>query len=748
MLHPQNSQNPTISASFNEDFEVDIRGLFMMIWRRKILVLSVVFIGCLIAALFIKSVQEHYSARTMVLLEAPGASSDVAREIYALAPNLQVDTSLILGEVEVLRSRGLAEKVVQRLNLLSDPEFNPRFEGKSSLFDTLTQVDSVQSFKNLNLKPEETPNISRDILEQDLNGVVTNFLRNLRVRVVPGSFVMQVNFTSTSPRKAAMIANTVADAYIEQRLEEKFTAAKKVTDWLDKRLSSLRNQVRESEQAVERYRAENDLAEGIRGSFSAEQLSAMTNKLASAKAEEAEAIARLEQAKDFSKSSSKINSTSEVIASRLIQNLKHDESRLESQRSELATRYGPKHPVILNLDSELSKLRRTISEETRNIAKSVENEVSIAKARVVSLQESISEVSGQQNVNNDAMIRLRELQREAQSNQLIFDTFLETYKKADDQEELQDSEVRILSYAVPPRAPSYPNKVLLMSLSAAISLFLALALSLILEKMDNTFRSAGQLEKLANLPCYALIPLLEAMSRKAAGGYILKNPASTVAEAVRTLRMVVNLRAKTKGEKPKVITVTSSLPNEGKTTLSTWLGRLAAKSGERVIIIDCDLRRPSVHRSMGHSADDSLVDFLTGKKDLEEVVNKDEDSGVHVIYADAVPSSALDLVSSGKMEKLVASLRQVYDLVILDTPACLAVSDARVLANLSDQTLYAVQWDKTPREVVLSGIKQFSDAGLDSMALVLTSVDVKRHMKYGYGDAVYYYGQDDKKKHS
>lgn len=745
MLQPQNSQNPTLSASSNDEFEIDIRGLFMMIWRRKILVLSVVLIGCLIAAMFIKSVQEHYSARTMILLEAPGASSDVAREIYALAPNLQVDTSLILGEVEILRSRGLAEKVVQRLNLLSDPEFNPRFEGKTSLFDTLTQTESLQDFKNLNLKPEATPNISRDVLEQDLNGVVTNFLSDLRVRVVPGSFVMQVNFTSTSPRKAAMIANTIADAYIEQRLEEKFTAAKKVTDWLDKRLSNLRNQVRESEQAVERYRAENDLAEGMRGSFSAEQLSAMTNKLASAKAEEAEAIARLEQAKDLAKNPSKIEATSEVIGSRLIQNLKHDESRLESEKSELSSRYGPKHPVIQNLNSEISKLRRTLREEMANIAKSVENEVSIAKARVVSLEKSISEVSGQQNVNNDAMIRLRELQREAQSNQLIFDTFLETYKKADDQEELQDSEVRVLSYAVPPRAPSYPNKMLLMSLSAAISLFFALALCLMLEKLDNTFRSAGQLEKFANLPCYALIPLLETVSRKDTGNFILKNPSSTVAEAVRTLRMVVNLRKK-KEEKPKVITVTSSLPNEGKTTLSTWLGRLAAKSGERVIVIDCDLRRPSIHRSMGHSADDSIVDFLTGKKDLEEVVNKDEESGVHVIYADAVPSSALDLVSSSKMEKLVESLRQVYDLVILDTPACLAVSDARVLANLSDQTLYAVQWDKTPREVVLSGIKQFSDTGLDSMALVLTSVDVKRHIKYGYGDAVYYYGRDDKKK--
>ena len=205
--------------------------------------------------------------------------------------------------------------------------------------------------------------------------------------------------------------------------------------------------------------------------------------------------------------------------------------------------------------------------------------------------------------------------------------------------------------------------------------------------------------------------------------------------------MVLNLQARDQQHRPKVITITSSLPDEGKTTLSVWMARLAAKSEEKVIIIDCDLRCPRLHKAFGKKPEYTLVEYLTGRATLEQVIEKDKTSGAHIIYARPVPNNALDLLGKERMRNLINSLRERYDLVILDTPANMAVSDARLMAAQSDRTLYAVSWDDTPREVVNAGVKNFADFGYDALSFVLTNVDVKRHSRYGYGDAISYYNR-------
>ncbi|HRQ62068.1 MAG TPA: CpsD/CapB family tyrosine-protein kinase [Alphaproteobacteria bacterium] len=257
--------------------------------------------------------------------------------------------------------------------------------------------------------------------------------------------------------------------------------------------------------------------------------------------------------------------------------------------------------------------------------------------------------------------------------------------------------------------------------------------------MDNTFRSPGQLEWLGRYPCFALIPEVAGLKGAASADFILSKPASSAAESVRTLRTVMNLRG-ANGQKPKVVSITSALPGEGKSTLAGWLARVAAKAGEKVILIDADLRRPSLHKNFGQNNEASLVEYLSGKASLTDIIYKDKATGLHVLFGKSLPGSALDLISSQKMADMMESLRQAYDLVIIDSPACLAVSDARVLAKLSDQALYVVGWDKTPRDIVLGGVKQFADMGYGPLAFVLAGVDVHRHVRYGYGDTVYYYG--------
>jgi len=727
------------TAQSEDDALIDIRSIFLMLWRRKYVIFGIILIGLSLTLIALTFIKPQYTARSLVLVESD-QKSNVPAELKLLIDNyVRFDSTLVMNEIELIRSRSMARKVIERLELLTDPEFNLAY--RQSLQQYAPELlNQKQTYKSFSVFKSELGSLPPEVVEHQINTVVTRFLQSLSVRSIPGSYAIQIQFVSPDPAKAALIANTTADLYIEERLEEKFKASRKLTDWLDGRLQELRNQVRESEMAVAEYRAENNLTEGIRTYISTEQVSQLNGQLINAKASLAEAQARLSQIRFLSQNEGDIETSGDVLNSSFIQQLRADEARLMQQYSDLSNRYGERHPAIVKIKDELAGIRSQINAEMQKVSASIANEVEVAQARVQALQDGLNDLKDVRDVENEKLVRLNELMREADSNRMIFDNFLQTYKRSDEQDQLQEAQARVISYAAVPGKPTYPDRLLFISLGLTLSLFLGMFISFLLEKTDNKFRSARQLEKFCGFPCFALIPSVKSKTQQELAKFILDKPSSTVAEAVRTLRTVINLRARRNGSKPKVITITSSFPGEGKTTLSGWLSRLAAKSGERVILIDGDLRRPNVHRSFGRSNDLTLVEYLTGKNKLDQIITKDDPSGLHIICAKSVPNSALDLVSSTKMETLIEALREEYDLVVIDSPACMAVSDARILATYSDEIIYTVAWDKTPREVVMSGVKQFSDMGYNNLAFTLTNVDVKRHVRYGYGDTVYYYG--------
>ncbi len=654
-------------------------GLLKTIRRRRNVIAAVLIAGLSLTIIALGLVKPRYTARSLLLVEHT-SSAQAAAPAHGL---------MILNEREILRSRTVARKVIERLNLMSDPEFNPLFK------DTVKEKTAAKTFKHLSVYGSELSTLPPEVVDRSIAHMITNFQQKLKVSSIPGSFALQIEFTSLDPNKAALITNAIADIYIEQRLEEKLRATKKLTAWLDGRMLELR-----------------------------EQLSGLNDQIVTAQAENSDAQAQI------IRRPGQIKTAQEVINSSLVTRLKVEAVTLSGELSELSGRYGSKHPAIINLKSKLGEVKKAIRAEMVKTTK--------PKRKISDI--SPEELEEQRYKDSDALVKLSELEREAASASLILKAFQKAYERLAQKEELQEPEARVLSYAIVPLSASFPDRALFLSISGLISLLMGFAFALLIERLDNSFRSPGQLETMARFPCYGLIPLVEKMDKLDLSGYVLSKPSSTVAESVRTLRMVLKLRAPS-DDKPKVVSVTSSFPAEGKTTLSVWLARLAAKSGEKVIIIDADLRRPNVHKALGQDNDTSLVEYLTGKKELNEVIKKDASTGAHMIYGRSVPNSALDLVSSDKFASLVSSLRQVYDLIIIDSPACLAVPDARVLANMSDQMLYAVSWDKTQREAIMSGVKQFADMGYEKLAFVLTNVDVRRHVRYGYGDTVYCYGR-------
>lgn len=721
------------------DTEFDLRELLQTLWRRKMVIISTAVLITAVAILTVLQITPQYTASTKIMLET--RQSNVV-DIESVLSGMSPEMATVLSEVEVIRSTSLINRVVDKLRLVQDPEFNGSlkaplwYEGYLDL-ETFVPRDLLVA---TGLRRHDIELSEEEIRETELVGVTNSVRNKLGVAPVRRSLVISVSFVSEDPRKAALIANTVADNYIVDQLEAKFEATRRATSWLNDRIRSLRERVQQAEGAVEAYRDSMATQIGQSTTLTEQQVSELNSQLILARAARAEAGARLDQVEQLLDVKGDLNSAAEVLNSPLIQRLRDQEAQVIRKVSELESRYGDRHPRMIKAKAELRDLRLSIEREVRKIAQSLRNEVQVARVRERTLDQNLVQLETKRGKQGRAEIRLRELEREAEANRLLYENFLSRFKETSEQEDLQQADARIISRAEVPAIPTYPKKTQVVLLAMVGSLLLGVVLVFALEKLDNSFRSAEQVERITGVPAIGMIPLPTGiMSHKKLARFLMDKPTSAVSEAVRSLR--TSLLLSNVDDPPKVIGVTSTIPGEGKTTLAIWLTQTAARSGQRALLIDCDLRRPAVHRNLDLDNRLSLIEFLVEGCSAQDVIQKDETSGIYVLPAKNSQANALDLLSSQNMTQLVRSLRPHFDLIVLDTPPLLAVSDSKIAGKLTDKTIYAVKWDATPRELVRTGLRAAVDAKLDLAGIVLTQVNVRKHARYGYGDHGYYYGK-------
>lgn len=713
----------------------DVRDLVMLLWRRRVFLVSLMLLSVFVVFVLITIMPARYTARAQIMIEQPALLPADLKP--AVAPDRH-DNALVFSEVEVMTSRALALRVIEQAGLMNDPDINPQLRVGHTVLSVLSGMDEPDiSFKTLSLYDRHAKNLPPDILDQSKGQVVDEFLSMLHARAVPGSFVIQLEFTAHHPSKAAMIANALADAYLAQRLETKHDRARQTAQWLEKRLGELKEEVRAADAAVEAYRADHGLSAGTAGEVSAQQVSEINSRLVLAKSRLAEADARLTEINNWSKDNKRLEAASEVLESRVMQQYKIDEAVLLREISEMSSRYGARHPSMIKVRAELSDLHRKMAAEMGVIAQGIKNDRAIAAAQVASLQKELESIEAVRREDDQAHAPLRQLVQQADSSRAILDTFIQSYQKSMQQDLLHQADARVVSYAMVPSEPSFPNTPLFLSLSVVGALFAGVGLCLLREKLDGTVHSGSMLESMTGFPAYGMVPLVNDKIRGAIGDYILDHPDSPPAEAVQALRLMIALRGKPVA--PQTIMVTSSLPGEGKTVLSSWLARSAAKAGEKVLLIDADMRRPAVQAALDLPVKQTLHDYLQGRAASEDIIHPDQKSGLHVILAGKADGQSLPLLAGPQMNQLMEALKKTYDLIIIDTPASLAVSDARALAGASDLILFAVAWESTPRDLVQAGIKPLFDLQAAPMAFVLTQVDIKRQAAYGYGAAFYDY---------
>lgn len=723
-----------------------------LLWFRRKLIVAITAFVAVVGYIQVSEIKDVYSARSTMLIGLPES------KVVDIQAVLSGVTSVgdVASEMEVLRSRVLAAKVIARLDLLNHPEFNPSLRApETSLFDFLRYLNpktwvpnSWKSAIKEAMGRETVRAAPAPVSEQEAEqrrqerqvSTATNILLGkLEVTPVEWGKVLNITYSSHDPKTAARIANEIPEAYIVDQLEAKFEATEKANAWLTEQLRELETKVVESERAVEIYRDEHGLAGDAGGSLLDAQVSELNSQLIIARAELAEVNARLLQLRRLLEGGGQgVETASEVMASALVQQLRTQEAQALSRQSELSVEYGPKHPRMLQVQSEIAELRERIRVEVARIAVGLENEGEFARTRVASLENSLRAARGETSEQNKVAIQLRALQREAAANRALYETFLNRFKETSSTEGLESSNARVISAAEVPGWPSYPNRKKLLTQYVLLGFLGACGLVLGLQMLNPGMMSPEQVQKALREFVIGLVPITPGKSTP--HDYVLEKPSSGLVEALNSIKFALEL---SDPDHPvKAIQVTSSVPEEGKTTLAIALARVVASSGKRVILVDGDLRRSSIARKLDlREKHKGLSDLVVAvNPQLEEFILRDEKGSVDFMpTGTAKYANATDIFSSHRMADIVGMLKARYDLVVIDTPPVMAVADARIIGRVVDKTIFVVRWDRTPRKVARAAVEQLHRAEVDIAGVVLQQVDLDRYGRMGYGDSGYYY---------
>jgi succinoglycan biosynthesis transport protein ExoP len=715
---------------------------FVGMIRRQLPTMLTIVLACLmVALLYLFTAVPQYSStasividtRKVQLFQSQSALGDVA-----------VDSATVETQVEILKSENISLTVIRDLHLIDDAEFAGG--GGGFLGTIFGSVSGLFSGGHLASEFELT------------RGALQRFASNRTVKRVGLSYVMEIGFTSPDPQKAARIANAIADAYIVDQLEAKYQATRRASVWLQDRIRELRTQASTAQRAVVDFKTANNIVDTGKGLMNQQQLTEVNTQVISAHTATAEAKARLDRMNDMLKQEVPDASVADALRNETIVKLRGQYVDMASKEAIWSAKYGSDHLAAVNLRKQMAEIKRNITDELRRIQESYKSDYDIALTREDAIKSSLNSLVSESQLTNQAQIQLRELESNAQSYQAMYDNFLQRYMESVQQQSFPITEARVISAATTPLGKSSPKTLIVLAAALLGGLILSLGAAIARELTDKVFRTAGQMEETLGTNCIAILPALGndagqsvlagKFSRKVDSPppnllrYVIDNPLSRFAEAVRSLKVAVDLNSVVREN--RVLAITSTLPDEGKSTLSTNLAQLMAHGGARVILVDSDLRNPSLSRMLVPDAKCGLVDVVAQKMPLEDVLTVDPETGLSILPA-GTTSKLLhtnEILASKAMRDLVALLRSRFDYVVLDMPPMAPVVDVRVTASFVDSYIFVVEWAKTNIDVIVHNLRGAPVIQEKLLGVVLNKADIDVLARYeshhGRYDQKYY----------
>lgn len=728
--------------------------LALVFVRRQYLVIIVTAALAAAASLvYLRLVPQSYTAQVQVLFENPRAQF---LQKQSLLSEPIVDVTQIETQLQIIKSQATAAAVINQLKLGDHPDFKENQPLQSWLPRWLKKWGANPS--------ESTQSVASD---QPSEAVVASFLDRLSAGRVGYSRVIEVNFTSSDPALAAEIANAIAKAYINDQLAAKFEASRTATSWLQERLRNLGEEALTAERAVGAYKTQNNIVSPGGKPIDEQQITELNTRLVAARAQTSEAAAKLAGYEHALSSDPRLSSISPLDAigpdamnSQIITSLRQQYLELARREAELSARVGRDHLAVVNIRNRMREFRNSMLEEVRRLAEVSRGEVQLAKQRQQEIEQQLSIAVSQSRLTNSAELTIRDLESRAKSLRALYDTFLQQYMGSTQQETFPISETRVIFPASAAQTKSKPKAKVVLSFGLLGGLALGLLLGFVRDVMDRVFRTSSQLEAALELPCLSLVPIMSLPKQQRPAARLQQTqedstqrilstapdihravvgmPLSRYTEAIRAIKIAIDHSpAKTPNQ---VIGVTSALPNEGKTTIAASVAQLIGHSGKKVIIVDCDLRNPSLSARLVPKAVDGIIEVMNDGRSLEEVVWRDPRTNLAVLPAvqrgPVLHSS--ELLSDGSICKLFDRLRQSYDYVIVDLPPLSPLVDVRVTAPLIDCYVLVVEWGRTKIDVVQHALHTAPTISDSLIGAVLNKTDIKAMARYDTHRSDYY----------
>lgn len=693
------------------------------ILRRKWSILSLAVAVAVLASVIISTVKPVYRATATVLLETNKTKVVSVEEIYT---GVSGNREFFQTQAEIIKSRDIASRVVTKLNLTKNPEFDPR-QREPSLFSRWARVAGIENGEQ-QVQSEEA------IQAQ----VVSQVQQRVSVELVRASQLLRVSFDASDSQLAASVANTFSDAFIESDLESRFALTQKAADWLNGRISGLRQKLTDSEKALQDYRDREKIidAKGLALSGASAQLSDLTRSLGDARQRRAEAENAFNQVKALRASgSSNFESIPAVIRNPLFVEAKRVEGDADRKVAELSQRYGKEHPKLVQADAELKAARENTRRQIDTIVSGLGRELEVARANETAVERNLGDTKTQIQDFNRKEYQLGILEREVASNRQVYDMFIGRSKEASATNDLQTPVGRVVDRAIAPGLPIRPNKSQAIIISFALGLLIAVLTALMLDRLDNTVKTSEDVETKLRVPVLTTVPLVSGRKEAVKLAY-LADPKSVFSESIRTARTGVLLSGIDADH--KVLVVTSSVPNEGKTTFAMSLAFAHAQT-KRVLLIDADMRRPSVAKTMGIDKNAAgLSDFISGTAQVSQVIRSIDGTTAKLLAAGNTPPNPLELLLSPRFSQSLAKLQELFDIIILDTPPVQLVSDSMIVARHATAVIYVVKADDTPIPLARLGLKKIRMSGTPVIGVALNQLDFKKADRY-YGEYSGYY---------
>ncbi|MEM9015112.1 MAG: exopolysaccharide transport family protein [Pseudomonadota bacterium] len=829
---------------------IDLRSVWVGLRRRAGLFAAVAATVFSAVAAYAFLTTELYTAETSIMIEPKTQVFAYGQDVF---PQVAADPKLVDTEVELLRSRAMADRVSRRMgefnsgalvadgqantyptsanffekrlsdvaadfaNLQSNIRPGPSVGAESSSEQSSTATENATadepqlrdvSFDQTGAATPDTANISDGLAASSVELAakaplaldVDKMLSRLEIQRVGTTFLVKIRYSSPSSEESAIVANAYAEEYILEQLEAQYSDLRQANQWIDARLSVLREEVRTAEEAAAMFRAEQGLVEAKGSSFSEQAMSGIAAELAAARTNLASLRARYNTVRALVSSNASIDSISEVMSSPMVAELRRQQTEINRTRAELNVRYGDRHPELKKINEEAAELDSQLDREVRRIVDSLRAEVSFAGAQVSSLERSMTEAQGDLVSNNTAAVELQELERDTEATRGVYEALLNRQKELNERDQLADANARIIARAEPPATPSKPRRKLVLAGGVMLAFLVAGISSFAAEALDNRIRNTSDIRReFGSAAPVVLIPRIQSrllfrqrQSDDVARKYIVEENDSVFADALRDLRM--HLKAAERGIEGAVsVAFTSVFKGEGKSTTAFSFASLLAQSGKRVAFIDCaiaphdfvdsdhqltDMRetagQPQLLESHRQSdgphavsdGDDASIDIdidveqpqteaaidqisnmrdrqLTahseaGALEVYDIRPKEKRCGVIMLEFDG-GANPFDDFDMNAFDRSLESVSDEFDYIIVDAPAVLNKPEASVIAAAADFSVVVTEWCMTTRDAAAAAVQRLMDARARILSFAITKVDEKQRFYFRPEDRNFYF---------